>query len=421
MRTARLAAAGAAARAPADARPTILFAHRGEDWIRGAEQCLLDLVERLDRTRFRPVVVCDAPTLVRAVEALDAPVLHLPRWGRSPVTAARTRRVVRAVMADERVALVHANMPDVLPVVAPAAYGRYVPVLTHLHVPYLSTGERHRVLVRRSALTVGVAEHVVAPLRGEVADPSRVRVVPNAVHDARLQAGEARALRAGLGIAPSACVAAVVGSLIPRKGQEVALRALAAARAAGADVHLLVCGEGPDREALRALAGTLDVADAAHFLGMRPDVGAVLRDAADLLVSAAREEALPLNVLEAQWLGLPVIASDIPAHREALEPGVTGIVVAPDDAAALAAALASLAADPARRTALGAAGRARARARYAMPRYVGAFEALYAELLAAPRRAYGGPPGSDWPRALGSWLRIGVERKLRALRPPPRR
>jgi hypothetical protein len=56
-----------------------------------------------------------------------------------------------------------------------------------------------------------------------------------------------------------------------------------------------------------------------------------------------------------------------------------------------------------------------------MPRYVAAFEALYAELLAGPRRGYGGPPGSDWPRAFGSWLRIGVARKLRGLRRPPRR
>jgi len=196
-----------------------------------------------------------------------------------------------------------------------------------------------------------------------------------------------------------------VGSLIARKAHDVSIRAIARARTHGCDVHLLLCGDGPDDAALRALARALGVERAVHLLGDRDDVGAVLRDAADVAVTSAREEAMPLGVLEAQALGAPVVASDIAAHAEALGDDGGGMLVPCEDPAALAEAIAALATDPAARARLGAAGRARAERGYAMERYVAAFAALYHELLAGgPRRAPGvwGLPtwlGRPGPRA----------------------
>ena len=77
-------------------------------------------------------------------------------------------------MRERGAALVHANMAVTLPLVIPAARRLGIPVLTHLHTPYVSLRERHGALVRQSTLAVGVAEHVVAPLRAGMFTAARV-------------------------------------------------------------------------------------------------------------------------------------------------------------------------------------------------------------------------------------------------------
>jgi glycosyltransferase involved in cell wall biosynthesis len=119
---------------------------------------------------------------------------------------------------------------------------------------------------------------------------------------------------------------------------------------------------------------------------MRRDVGAILRDATDVLIAAAREEAQPLSVLEAQWLGVPVLASDIAAHREVLPRPDTALFPL-DDAAALARTLGAVAAERPRWRAAAASWQAAAHARHDMPRYVRSFQALYNELLLDAARA----------------------------------
>lgn len=388
-------------------RPLVVFAHKGHDWIRGSEQCLLDLVSGLDRSLFRMLVLTNGRTLAGEVERRGVEAVMVKHWSGGALLNGHTRFRVTRLLRARGAALVHANMAVTLPLVIPAARRLGIPVLTHLHTPYASLRERHGALVRQSTLAVGVAEHVVAPLRAGMLTGARVRVVDNAVNADRLAMGDARDLRATLGIAPSAFVASVVGSLIGRKGQRTAVRAVAHARERGVDLHLLLCGDGEDESGLRALATSLGIGSAVHFLGMRRDVGAILRDATDVLVSSSHEEAQPLSVLEAQWLGVPVVASDIPAHREAM-PGLAGGVLFPlDDAESLARRLADLAASPERRRAMAAEAHAYARARYDMRRYVHAFEALYGELLAGAERAHSPvserlTPPADWNAVLSA-------------------
>lgn len=367
-------------------RPLVVFAHKGHDWIRGSEQCLLDLVSGLDREAFRLMLLTNGRTLAAEVERRGVEAVLVKHWSGGVLTNAFTHQRVTRLLRDRGAALVHANMAVTLPLIIPAARRLGIPVLTHLHMPFSSLAARHGALVRQSTLTVGVADHVVAPLRDGTAGSGRVHVVENAVNVERLAGGDARGLRASLGIGAAALVAASVGSLIARKGQSTAIRAVAHARAQGVDVHLLLCGDGPDEAALRGLAATLGADQSVHFLGMRRDVGAILRDATDVLVASAHEEAQPLSVLEAQWSGVPVVASDIVAHRDAMPPVSRGVLFPLNDFEALARELAALAAAPARRREMGSAARHFAHGRYDMRRYVAAFTALYGDLLAAADR-----------------------------------
>ena len=389
-------------------RPLIAFAHKGHDWIRGSEQCLLDLVSGVDRSLFDLLVLTNGRTLAAEVEKRGIEAVIVKHWSGGAVLNAPTRQRVARLLRERNASMIHANMAVTLPLVVPVASRLGIPVLTHLHTPFCSLSERHAALVRRSTLTVGVAEHVVAPLRAGMFTPARVRVVGNAVNVERLAGGDATRLRAELGIAPGAFVAVSVGSLIERKGQRTALHAVAAARASGIDLHLLLCGDGADEAALRELAASLGIRQAVHLLGARRDVGAILRDAADLLVTCAHEEAQPLSVLEAQWLGVPVAASDIVAHREALPPASGGVLFPLGDAQALAVSLSALARDPARRAAMREAGQAFARGRYEMRRYVRQFEALYAELLAtaASTSARGASRTAPRPDPRAAWRTV---------------
>lgn len=402
---------------------TIAFIHRGHDWIRGSEQCLLDLVARLDRARFRALVICEQPTLAGRAAALGALVVQLDPADDWSVTRAREARPrIRAhvgnLLREHGVVLVHANATALIPVVLPIARALRLPVVAHFHLPVDDEYARLRELVHQADVCVGVSNFVLDPLRADGVAATRMRVIHNAVDVERMGRGNAAGLRAALGIPVHAVVAASVGSLIHRKAHDVTLRALQVARARGADVHLLVCGEGEEAATLRALAAELAVEPYVHFLGYRDDVGAVLRDA-DVCVAPSREEALPLNVLEAQWVGVPVIASDIPAHREALAPGRTGLLVARDDVEAFGETIAMLAADPARRAALGAAGPGLVAERFAMTEYVGQFEALYDELLARPRSAYGWARGAAWPPVYTRWATRVGRRWLGLRRPGP--
>jgi glycosyltransferase involved in cell wall biosynthesis len=145
-----------------------------------------------------------------------------------------------------------------------------------------------------------------------------------------------------------------LGRLHPNKAFDVLIRALP--RVPGA--HAVIAGEGPERAALAGLARAEGVADRVHLLGWRTDVAGLLA-AADVFVCSSRQEPLGNMVIEAWSARRPVVAAAVGGPAELIDPNRTGLLVPPDDAPALADAIAAVLADPARAAALAAAGRAR--------------------------------------------------------------
>ncbi|OIH95802.1 MULTISPECIES: glycosyltransferase family 4 protein [unclassified Curtobacterium] len=181
----------------------------------------------------------------------------------------------------------------------------------------------------------------------------------------------------------------MVGRLTPWKGQDVALRAFAAARTAGLDpaARLRLVGAahfGDDEQfaaALRHLADALGVAEVVDFRGHRDDVVAEIA-ACDLVVHAStRPEPFGQVVVEAMALGRPVVAADAGGPAEVVTDGEDGVLVPPGDVGSLAAAMTRLMADREARARLADNGR-RSVARYALPHVVGMIEDV---LLAAAR------------------------------------
>ena len=166
-------------------------------------------------------------------------------------------------------------------------------------------------------------------------NPERILAVHNAVDvpTAVLPA----ALREELGIPESAPLLVAAGRLSAEKGHRFLVEALAKLKLVP-EPHAVILGEGRERETLNRLARVLGVENRLHLVGFRRDVLACL-SAADLVVNPSLSEGLPNVVLEAQSLGVPVVATDVGGVSEIFDGGRTGWLVPAGDPGALAQAI----------------------------------------------------------------------------------
>lgn len=169
---------------------------------------------------------------------------------------------------------------------------------------------------------------------------------------------------------------AAAGRLVPVKGFDVLLEAVERARRELPALSLELAGDGPLRESLARAAP-----DGVELRGRVTPIGPFLEAAAAVVVPS-RGEGFGMVALEAMERGRAVIAARVGGLPELVEDGVSGLVVPPEDPAALAAALLELARDPARTAAMGAAARARALAAFGPDRPAEALDALYRSLPA---------------------------------------
>jgi glycosyltransferase involved in cell wall biosynthesis len=387
----------------------ILFIHHALNhpeikWVRGPTRCLRDLLSHLDRSRFEPIVLCNDP-VISELAATGATVHAARDW-----TASRGRvslwwmREIRRLVRRYGVRLIHVDEYMQNATVVPVARAMRVPLVTQLHrVP--TSDERRWALLHQSDLVVGASRACIDGLLADGVPPERAVVIYNAVDPERLARGDASGLRTQLGIGHTDVVVTLVAYFVSWKAIDVALRAFRALREIRQDCHFVLCGDGPDRGALEAQADALGIRPWTHFLGDRRDVGAVLRDATDILVSTSRSESFNLTLAEAGVFGLPVLATDIPAHREVLADGDAGWLVPTDNVGAFTEALAMLASDEQLRVRYGTSLRRRVEELFLIDRHAIAYQDAYTRMLARPAATYGWVRATRWPPLYTAWIR----------------
>ncbi len=211
---------------------------------------------------------------------------------------------------------------------------------------------------------LGVAAERVVPIRNAWLPPG-APLLSRAEARARLHLG---------GDAP---VLGWVGRLSPEKGADIAIAAMA--RLARADTQLAFVGEGRERQALQAQVALLGLGSRVHFAGTVPDAATVLT-AFDALVLSSRTEGTPMILLEAIHAGVPIIASAVGGVPDLLAPG-TGLLVPPEDPAALAGAIDQLLSNPAAAGARALAARARVSEHFSPAEWVTRHLAVYQRVM----------------------------------------
>ncbi|MBI2823384.1 MAG: glycosyltransferase [Planctomycetia bacterium] len=210
--------------------------------------------------------------------------------------------------------------------------------------------------------------------------PQKFAVISGGVPPANGTAISRDALLAELGLPQDARLIGAVGRLWPQKRIKDLIWAADLLKVIRSDVHLLLIGDGPQRERLERFRYQVRIEDKVHFLGHRDDA-AQLMPHFDALWLASEYEGLPNVVMEAMSQGVPVVATDIPGNRDLVVPGETGYLVPVGDRAGIARNTNRLLdnADLARQ--LGEAGRKRVLSEFTVEKMIARHAELYRELL----------------------------------------
>jgi glycosyltransferase involved in cell wall biosynthesis len=208
----------------------------------------------------------------------------------------------------------------------------------------------------------------------------RIRVIANAVKVPDPPQTTRGQLLAELELPEGSRLMGFVGRLWPQKRVKDAIWAADLLKVIRKDTHLLIIGDGPQRDRLRRYRDQVRIGDQVHFLGARGDV-ARLMPHFDVLWSTSAYEGQSNVILEAMAAGVPVVATDIPGTRELVVAGTTGFLVPVGDRAAVARHTERLLNDRSLATRLSQAARERAQTEFSVAKMIERHAALYRELL----------------------------------------
>jgi len=353
----------------------------------GTGNHLLGLLRQPALEGFEASILSERPLTAR--EDPPVPLDRLPETRlRYPLAQFARWRWLRRELASRRPDLVHAFF------FWPLIYARLlrragiIPALVENREDQgFSWGRQEYALLRATrrlpdrVICVSEAVRRVV-IEREGLDPARVVTIRNGIDPALPPEEPLDDLRAELGLSPGDLVLGVVANFNRAvKGMGHLVEAVPLIVREVPNARVLLLGRGEEEAALRERCRALGVADAVIFGGFRRDMHRCYR-LMHLSGLTSLSEGLSITVLESMKFGLPVVATAVGGNPEVVEDGVTGVLVPPADPAAFAGAVAALLRDPARRAAMGQAGRRRIESGFAIAGVAERYAALYREVLA---------------------------------------
>lgn len=362
----------------------------------GAETLLVNLVRRLDPTRFAPEIVClKEPGPLGEMLAQEMPVhsnLIASKYDIRVLWKLWRRMRNREVSAVITVAAgdnmfwgrLAAKLAGV-PIIASALHSTGWPD---------GVGKLNRMLTPLTDAFIAVADgHAEFLAEFERFPAEKVHTIYNGVDTQRFAPREEAALKESLDIAPAATVVGILAALRPEKNHELFLHGAAALLRDFPETQFLVIGDGPRRHDLEQMALDLGISKSIHFLGSRDDVPQLL-NICDIVALTSHNEASPVSILEALASGVPVVASEVGSVRETVVDGETGLLFAAGDQEVYVAAMNKLLQNEALRAFLGENGRKRVIEKWSLDGMTRGYEQLIERIYLAknPRGSVAAKP-----------------------------
>ncbi len=378
---------------PPDGRIRVLWCSKGLG-PGGAERLLVAAAQVADHDAFAYEAAYLLPTKDHLVPELRSAGVRVTCLGGGRDWDLRwLARLARRLRRDP-VDVVHVHSPYVAGFVRPMVRGlprrRRPHVVTTEHNAWSTFATPTRLLNAWTApldeATFAVSRETLESMAPRVR--ARAALLVHGVEPERLRAllPGRDAVRAELGVGPRTLLVGTVANYRAQKDYPTLLRAARMVADGGADVRFVAVGQGPEEAAIVSLHRELCLDGVLTLTGYRPDATRLLAGC-DVFCLSSRWEGLPVALMEALVLGLPVVATAVGGVAETITDGREGLLVAPGDPAALAAAIRALAADPPRRASMGAAA-ARTGRRFDIRVAVRRLEDTYRSLV-----------GGDRPRA----------------------
>ena len=362
----------------------------------GTELNAVRTAERLDRGRFDLRVVClgDPGPLTERYRAMGVPVVGFrlrSLYGASMLTAGLG---FARYLRREGVQIVHAH--DMYSNIFATIWARVARTSAIVasrrwwhSLPNRKLQLGNRAAFRLADAVLANSPEVARSVREEAGIAAgKVTTVTNFVDEAAFAAPgtlELAATRRAWRVPAGSVVVGCVARLDPVKDHATLLRSVQVLRARYPTLHLVLIGDGPERETLEALTGALGLEDAVTFVGEVRD-GRNHHHGFDISVLSSHSEGFPNTLVEAMAAGRPVVATAVGGSVDAVVEGETGLLVRPGSPEQLADSLARLIESPALRQRLGDGGRARAAALYGARDTVARLERMYDDLLTSAVR-----------------------------------
>lgn len=360
-------------------------------YIGGAEVALINLLTYVDRERCEPIVMSPEGELQRMVRdelrLRCATIPTLPGLNRYTLPRVLARfPLLLYKIAQQRPDLIYANTN--FAALYSGVIGKCLKIPSLAHIRDIEPlGRMARALIRQNTRLIAISQAVERYLIAETMPPAQIICVHDGVDLKQYQPQTRREAREGV-------IIGIIGQIGERKGHLVLLEALRSLAQEQTPAKLLIVGKEPAHSAegyterLRAFVQEHQLEPFVEFLGFRRDVPELLAQI-DILALPSLQEPFGKIVIEAMAMETPVIASRVGGVPEIVVDGETGLLVPPQDPAALKQALSQLIADPALRERMGKAGRQRVEAWFNLERNVQATQSVYRELLHASAELQG--------------------------------
>jgi glycosyltransferase involved in cell wall biosynthesis len=371
-------------------KPVTVLHLRDSPWLDGPGRTILETAARIDRTQvdYHIGALLAKPgghPLVEAAQARGVPAHGIRDTGESLDALVRS---VLALVDQLGVSVLHSSeLRTNLVALRCRAQRPQLRLVSTVH-GWITNNLRGKVkswldraLLRRFDRVIIVSRATRRRVPAWWVGDERVLVLNNALAFERFDPAASAARRAQ-GAAPGITRIANIGRLSPEKGQALLIEAVAELLPAFPGLRLNFAGIGPLEPQLRALCKTLGVEAQVQFAGYNTDIARVYDDT-DLLVQSSFTEGMPNVILEAAYLGVPIVATDVGGTGEVIEHGVSGWLVKPRSRAELVAGIRHFLQNRAQFERLCAAARTRMEREFSFAVRTGKQASLYRQLAGA--------------------------------------